>query len=66
MDGRPRTDDGDRDSRGFRAPLLARRLLPPAAARNYRCDDARLSLVNVVGGDVRASLGSEALGLGGP
>jgi hypothetical protein len=42
---RPRTDDGDRDSRGFGAPLLARRLLPPAAARNYRC--ARLALVNI-------------------
>jgi hypothetical protein len=30
------------DSRGVGDPLLARRLLPPAA-RNYRCDDARLA-----------------------
>ena len=66
MDGRPRTDDRDRDSRGIGDPLLARRLLAPGAARGYRCGDARLSLVNVVGDDVRASLGSEALGLGGP
>ena len=47
MDGRPRTDDGDHDSRGVGDPLLARRLLPPSAARDYRCDDARLALVRV-------------------
>jgi hypothetical protein len=40
--------------------------LATRADRGYRCGDARLSLVNVVGGDLRASLGSEALGLGGP
>ena len=53
MDGRPRADDGDRDSRNVGDSLLARRILPPAAARDCRRDDARLALVIVVDGNVR-------------